>query len=283
MKLKFYTLLLAVSTAWSLQSCDNDDNDSISVPTELQNAFSSKYPNAANVKWETKSGYYVADFYDGHEASAWFTQDGKWQMTETDIPYAALPQAVKTTFESSEYAAWKIDDVDKLDRENIETVYVIEVEKQNQEIDLYYSTGGVLIKSIVDVDNDEGNYLPTVKLTAEMKAFIDNKYPGSQVVEIEIEDDNNALRGFTEVDIIHENASKEIMFNKNGNWYSTSWEVRILPNHIGTIIDQKYAGYRIDDADFFDMAEGTDYYLIELEKNNAPDVKIKIAEDGTEL
>ena len=89
MKLKIYTLLLALSVTWSLQSCDNDDDGSIAVPAELQSAFSSKFPNAANVKWETKSGYYVADFYDGYEASAWFTQDGKWQMTETDIPYNA--------------------------------------------------------------------------------------------------------------------------------------------------------------------------------------------------
>lgn len=64
MKLKIYTLILALGAAWSLQSCDNNDDDSIAVPAELQNAFSSKYPNAANVKWESKSGYYVADFYD---------------------------------------------------------------------------------------------------------------------------------------------------------------------------------------------------------------------------
>ena len=54
MKLKIYTLLLALCVTWSLQSCDNDDDNSIAVPTELQNAFASKYPNAANVKWETK-------------------------------------------------------------------------------------------------------------------------------------------------------------------------------------------------------------------------------------
>lgn len=154
MKLKIYTLLLALCVTWSLQSCDNDDDNSIAVPTELQNAFSSKYPNAANVKWETKSGYYVADFYDGYEASAWFTQDGKWQMTETDIPYSALPQAVKTSFEKSEYASWKQDDVDKLERTGVETIFVIEIENQNQEIDLYYSADGTLIKSIVDTDDD---------------------------------------------------------------------------------------------------------------------------------
>lgn len=171
MKLKIYTLLLALCVTWSLQSCDNDDDNSIAVPTELQNAFASKYPNAANVKWETKSGYYVADFYDEYEASAWFTQDGKWQMTETDIPYSALPQAVKTSFEKSEYASWKQDDVDKLERTGVETIFVIEVENQNQEIDLYYSADGTLIKSIVDTDDDNTGHLP-VQLTEAMRNFI---------------------------------------------------------------------------------------------------------------
>lgn len=57
---------------------DNNDDESIAVPVELQSTFSAKYPNATNVEWENKYGYYVADFYDGHEASAWFTQEGKW-------------------------------------------------------------------------------------------------------------------------------------------------------------------------------------------------------------
>ena len=95
MKLKIYTLLIAFCAAWSLHSCDNDDDESIAVPTALQEAFSTKYPNVKNVKWETKAGYYVADFYDGYEASAWFTTDGNWHMTETDIPYTALPDPVK--------------------------------------------------------------------------------------------------------------------------------------------------------------------------------------------
>ena len=40
------------------------------------------------------------------------------------------------------------DDVDKLERTGVETIFVIEVENQNQEIDLYYSADGTLIKSI---------------------------------------------------------------------------------------------------------------------------------------
>ena len=159
MKLKKFAFLLALSAIWSLQSCDNNDDESPNVPVELQNALSSKYPNVTNVKWESKAGYYVADFYDQYEISAWFTQDGIWKMTETDIPLSALPQEIQASFENSEYyLTWKVDDVDKLERDGFEIIYVIEVEKQNQEVDLHYSANGTLIKSIVDTDNDEDEY-----------------------------------------------------------------------------------------------------------------------------
>lgn len=296
MKLKIYALVVALSAAWSLQSCDNNDDESLAVPAELQSAFSSKYPNVTNVKWETKSGYYVADFYDGYEASAWFTQDGKWQMTETDIPYSALPQAVKTAFETGEYTktlGWHIDDVDKLEREGWETTFVIEVEKQNQEVDLYYSTEGVLIKRIVDVDDDrDDQYLPeqNVQLTEGMRNFIDTEYPGAKLVEVDREDDG-LHQGFTEVDIIHfdtelnRNVSKEVVFDRDGNWFSTSWEVHPneLPAAVTSAIQTTYSGYQIDDAEYFIKADATEFYLIELEKNNNPDIKIKIAKDGTIL
>lgn len=268
MKLKIFTLLLVLGAAWSLYSCDNNDDESITVPVELQNAFSSKYPNAANVKWESKSGYYVADFYDGYEVSAWFTQDGKWKMTETDIPYDALPQAVKTSFEASEYKSWKIDDVDKLEREGFETVYVIEVENQNQEMDLYYSVNGELIKSVVDTDNDKDEYLP-VQLTDVMKNVINERYPNAKIMEVDVENDRNDWDyGYTEVDIIHNGISKDVLFDQSGNWYSTSWEVRKneLPDTVNNTIDNQYGEYLFDDAKYIEKADDTVYYRIELER-----------------
>ena len=292
MKLRIYTLLIAFCAAWSLHSCDNDDDESIAVPTALQEAFSTRYPNVKNVKWETKAGYYVADFYDGYEASAWFTTDGNWHMTETDIPYTALPDPVKSAFEASDYKTWKRDDVDKLERQGIETVYVIEVENQNQEVDLYYSADGVLIKSIADTDDHENEHLPTTQLPAAMKTFIDGKYAGARIVEVDVEDDKNDWDfGFTEVDIIHfdsglnRNVSKEVLFDKGGEWYSTSWEVRRneLPAAVTNTISVEYAGYQMDDAEYFEMATGTSYYQIELEGNNSPDIDIKVTTDGTIL
>lgn len=143
MKLKIYTLILALGAAWSLQSCDNNDDDSIAVPAELQNAFSSKYPNAANVKWESKSGYYVADFYDGYETFAWFTQDGKWQMTETDIPYDALPQAVKNTINTTYPGQVDDDDAEYVEEATGDTYYLIDIE--NSEKDVKISADGQIL------------------------------------------------------------------------------------------------------------------------------------------
>ena len=42
---------------------------------------------------------------------AWFTKDGVWQMTETDLRYADLPAPVRSSYESSTYYnVWKVED-----------------------------------------------------------------------------------------------------------------------------------------------------------------------------
>ncbi|MDD3037656.1 PepSY-like domain-containing protein [Bacteroides sp.] len=274
MKLKLYILILALST-WSLQSCDNDDDESISVPVELQNAFASKYPNARNVKWEIESGYYVADFHNGYDISAWFTSNGIWHMTETDIPYSKLPETVKSSFEKSEYKDWKKEDVDMFERQGLEIVYVIEVENQNQEVDLYYSEDGILIKTVVDTDDDQDGHLPVLQLSAEMKSFIEEKYPGARIMEVDKEN-----FGDTEVDIIHEGISKEVVFNKENVWTSTSWDVIIIPVIVGTTISEQFPQYHIDDTEYFETYVEGNYYLIELEADNMPDKKVKITPEG---
>ena len=143
MKLNIYTLLLALCVTWILQSCDNDDDNSIAVPTELQNAFSSKYPNAANVKWETKSGYYVADFYDGYEASAWFTQEGKWVLTSWEVHFNTLPDPVKNTIHATYPGRVDDDDTEYVEEATGATYYLIDIE--NSEIDVKIRADGQIL------------------------------------------------------------------------------------------------------------------------------------------
>ena len=135
-------------------SCDNDDDRYLPESAVLQ-AFSAKYPNAKRTEWESKYGYKKAEFHIGsQELEAWFDAQGNWLLTETDISYNALPQAVKDAFKAGQYAAWKVDDVDMLERPDAPTVYVIEVEKGGQEVELHYTADGTLVKEILDNEHD---------------------------------------------------------------------------------------------------------------------------------
>ncbi|MDY9917976.1 Putative beta-lactamase-inhibitor-like, PepSY-like [Porphyromonadaceae bacterium NLAE-zl-C104] len=113
---------------------------------------------------------------------------------------------------------------------------------------------------------------------SDIRAFIENKYPGAQVVEID------RARNTIEVDIIHDTLSKDVVFDLNNNWLHTSWDVRVseLPQAISNIAnDPAYSGYHIDDADFVETPRGN-YYLLELEKGNS-EIKVKIDETGKVL
>lgn len=278
MKLKMFFMLLAAGLlSLNLQSCDDDDDKGIAVSAELQNAFAEKYPNTQVVKWETEGAHYVAEFYnDRYEADAWFTPDGIWQMTETDLPYDALPAAVRSAFQSSQYAQWKVEDVDMVERRAMETVYVIEVESGNQEMDLHYNVDGILVKEVPDTDGGAGSYLPS-DLADAMRTFIEKNYPGASIVETDYE------ANWVEVDIIHDRTAKEVRFTTAGEWVSTSWDIRLtdVPQVVKDAALAAHAGFVMDDADYVQTPAG-DCYLIELEKGEQ-DVYVKVQADGTVL
>lgn len=127
------TLLVS---ALALASCEKTENTprQPAVSEQAQAALAAKYPSASNVSWQTKGGYVVASFSlpvsraeAGSDLAAWFDNGGAWYMTETDIEFSMLPVAVQTAFSESEYASapWRVDDVDMLEREGVETIYVI--------------------------------------------------------------------------------------------------------------------------------------------------------------
>lgn len=275
MKTKLFTLWAIVCSIFILISCDNDDNY---TPNEaVTSAFKSKYPMAKNLTWETKAGYNVADFHnDSYEAEAWFNEEGQWFMTETDIPFTALPQAVKDSFNISIYKEWKIDDVDKIERSNTGVLYIIEVEQGQNEMDLRYAENGVLISAVAD-DNNEESYQPFT-IPAEVTAFVNEKYPDAVIMEFERE------KNHLEIDILDGRKAKEIMLSKDYTWISTEWEIRSnkLPDIIKQSIHASYADYKIDDeADIIDTPTGL-FYEVELEKGDA-EIKVKFSSDGKEI
>lgn len=294
--MKFVKTLLSIATATLLVvGCEqpNDSHQTIGeVSPQVLEAFATRFPGAQNVSWTVKEGYAVATFsWSDPQAStstsacsAWFdNQGGSWSMTEAEIPYSALPQAVKQAFESSEYATWHIDNkVDVLMRsgEVEPEIYVIEVEQAGSEVDLYYSPDGVLVKTLADAgpNYDYGDFIPSQPVSG-VEEYIATNYPGARVVDIDVEPEG------TEVEIIDGGVAREVHFDRNSAWLYTKTEMRRseLPAAVTKAWEgSEYAetlGYRLDDADYFETATDGDYYRLELESHNG-DVKLKITPDG---
>lgn len=286
-KNRILLLFALVAGLFAFSGCSEEDDNGAPegthlVSKEVQNAFNAKYPQARDVEWELKGNYAVVDFdWNGVGHSAWFDpSSASWYMTETDIRYADVPQAVRTAHEAGEYVDWHVDDVDMLTREGMETLYVIEVEKGETEVDLFYSPSGVLVKSVVDADNanDYGDYLPKPDIEGIVQV-VNQMYPNVRIVDIEREN------GMTEVEIVDGTVCREVYFNNSGNWLYTKTEVlpHTVPEAVKAALEASvYASYRIDDVDFYESADGGNYYRYELDSREG-DIKIDISEDGSVL
>lgn len=271
MKTNIFLLVLLACGTFACFSCNDDDN--YQPEDTVLKALEIKYPEASRIEWENKAGYKVADFQlNSYEAEAWFQNDGSWMLTETDIPFNNLSQAIKNSFETGNYASWKIDDVDKLERPNVETVYVIEIESGNQEKDLHYSEDGTLIKEINEGGNNMYEPIPVIE---SIIAEINQKYPNAKILDIDNENAN------LEFDILHDNTKKEVVY-LNNKWVYTKWEVRQLqvPDVVMTALkNSQYNNHKIDDIDIYEKPDGL-FYVFELESGNK-DTHLTIKSDGT--
>ncbi len=274
MKTKVLIMAALVCNSFVSMSCSDDDNNFV-PENVVTRAFDTKYPDARQVSWENEAGYVKAEFYTGsYEAEAWFDPQGIWLLTETDLPYNALPQAVRSAFEAGPYASWKVDDVDKLERPDTGTIYVLDVESGERDADLHYSENGILVKEVTD-GNGNDEHLPNATPDT-IKELITEMYPGATILEIDTE-----ARG-TEVDILHENIHKEVWLDSQDNWLYTEWEIRSsqAPDVVmNAFRASAYASYRIDDIHVIQKAEGL-FYEFELEQGDR-DVTILFSEAGS--
>lgn len=283
-------LLMTLTSCKSSEEILDQPADQVPVPTKVEEALATRYPGATSVTWVTKGEYAVANFVFAETRaaetavshSAWFDNQGSWYMTETDIPFDALPEAVKTAFAASEYAAdgWRLDEVDRLEREGAELVYVIEVERTvggvKTEANLYYSSDGVLVKTVVDAetDYDYGDYIPSKPATG-IDNYLKTNFPNARILEIDYED------GMTEVEILDDRMVRELLFDRTGNWLYTKTEMNrySVPAGVMQVLESsEYATYYIDDIDYYQTAE-KNYYRFELESIQG-DVKVEITAEG---
>lgn len=267
----------------SLQSCDKDDDDRLQVSANLQEAFDTRYPNVSRVDWEQKGQFYEAEFVDnGYENKAWFTPDGAWVMTEYDLRFTQLPQAVQDAFKAGAYASWKVDDVDKIEKTDGSVTYVIEVESGEKEYELTYLEDGTLIRE----NTEWGDHLPVAPgQTADVKALVMEKYP--QAVILDIEEDRRGI----EVEIRDGGRQKEVFYQQDASgtltWEYTMYEISryemsSLPDGVSQALAAlTSSGMRVDDVDFYESARGN-YYLVEVE-NKGLDQYVYLGENGETL
>lgn len=271
----FLILLSATPLVWS---CDDNDDAQPQISPEVQTAFSQKYPSADRISWETKGLYLIADFMNNsRSATAWFDNSGQWYMTETDLSMEQLPEAIRTSFYSGKYAKWQIDDIDMLERSDSITLYIIETEQGDTERDLYYSPDGLLLKDIPDNDSNDKyeDYLPET-ISDKIRTLIGEMYPDARIIDIDHEKEG------TEVEIIHQNRSKDVLFNLSGEWIYTQYEVSQVevPAPVSAALAAKFGNnVHIDDIDCYEEKSGK-YYQFELEIDYK-DTYITIQEDGT--
>lgn len=160
MKTRLYGLLVALMGVVVLTGCSDDDDDirTSDVPVAVVETLQVKFPNVSGAEWESKRGYYVADFWqEGIETHVWIDQRAEWKMTGLDFGtnLQLLPETVRSAFQGGQYGSWRVDDIDKYERTD-GIFYLIEVETNGQQDrDLFFGEDGILLKDEVDRENNE--------------------------------------------------------------------------------------------------------------------------------
>ena len=87
------------------------------VPKSVRSAFYTQFPPATLKKWEIRKEGYIAVFkVDGRKHYAYYTADGKWVATETQVKRTRhLPDPVRTAWLNSGYAGWYVHNIRKLE------------------------------------------------------------------------------------------------------------------------------------------------------------------------
>ena len=195
-------------------------------------------------------------------------------MTKTEINFGLLPEAIRKSLRENEYQDWKYTDYDKLERSNAATVYVIEAEQGEKEVDLYYTEDGVLIKVVNDSDDDHNNFQPVI-IPQAITDSINKMYAGATILEFDQE-----KNGF-EVDILHNNIYKDVYFNTENQWISTEWDItkdQVPAIVMNALQASEYKNYTIDDIDLIEKPEGT-FYVFDLEQGDN-DVEVTFDSEG---
>lgn len=153
MKTKFYLTILCTCGLISLSSCNGTQQKQPStmetVPTEIQNAITQKYPSAAIVSTEKESNGTEVEIKDkDKKKEVWFDQAYQWVSTHWDLKADEVPPAIMNALTTSAYASYKIDDIEAI--ENPQGLfYNFELTKENNTVHITFDQFAQIVEQKV--------------------------------------------------------------------------------------------------------------------------------------
>lgn len=112
------------------------------VPAAARSAFHAKFPAVQLVTWEKEGANFEAGFkLKGKTLSAVITPAGALQETETNMPPAQLPAAVRATLART-YQAYTLTGAATIAKADGTTVYEAEVAKGGRKQDVLFTADG---------------------------------------------------------------------------------------------------------------------------------------------
>ena len=123
--------------------------------------------------------------------------------------------------------------------------------------------------------NDDDDH-PAVKLNEAEKVFIETKYPGAVITEVE-----KTHGGLVDVDIVHDSKQKDVYFKEGGDWLYTKWDILVadLPEVASNAVLTANPDFRIDEVDYVESPTG-DFYEVEIKKPGSPDKYVNVTAEG---
>lgn len=261
-------------------SCD--DNDNIPPNEQITQTVQNKYPSAQIIETEKiMSGYEVEMRINGKEVNMYFDDAYNWTRTEfEDINWATeVPEAIKNALTADGYTFnARQDDVDRIEVPNGNTTkeyYHIEIDREPQDINLYYATDGSAV--ILETGNNS-------TVTNQLTNIAKEKYPTAQIIETE-----RLISGY-EVEMRINGQEVNMYLDNNYNWTSTEFEDINWTTAVPDAVKNAFAaqGYTFnlieDDVDRIEVptAKGStaEYYRIELDRE-PQDIYLSFNPDGT--
>lgn len=115
--MKGFFIVSAVLTAMlTFVSCDKYEDGR--PDKSIRNDFNKNYPDAWDVEWEREGKYWVVSFEtgkrpDGIDHEVWYTLEGEWVMSKTDVPLSDVPQNIKDYLSADPaYGTAQFEDLD---------------------------------------------------------------------------------------------------------------------------------------------------------------------------